>query len=66
MTAAMLTVAEAADRLKATERYVLDELRRKNLRGTKLNGKAGWRVSDDDLQRYIDARANLSKVRGRS
>ena len=60
---ALLTVADVAARLVASERFVADELRRKHLRGTKLPGKAGWRVSEDDLQRYIDARANLAKVR---
>lgn len=63
---ALLTVAAVAERLGCSERLVLDELRRKQLRGSKFPGKAGWRVSEDDLQRYIDARANLSKVRGRS
>lgn len=60
---ALLTVSQVAERLDASERYVLDELRRRALRGTKLNGRAGWRVSEDDLQTYLDAKANVSKVR---
>lgn len=59
----LLTVSDVAERLAVSTRLIHDELRRKNLRGTKLPGKAGWRVTEDDLQRYIDARANLSKVR---
>jgi excisionase family DNA binding protein len=59
----LLTVAAVADRLAISTRLVHDELRRKNLRGSKLPGKAGWRITEDDLQRYIDARANLAKVR---
>jgi excisionase family DNA binding protein len=60
---ALLSVADVADRLGVSTRLVHDELRRKRLRGSKLPGKAGWRISEDDLARYIDARANLSKVR---
>lgn len=60
---AALTVPEVAERLKVSTRLVHDELRRKRMRGTKLPGNAGWRITEDDLQRYMDARANLSKVR---
>lgn len=56
----LLTVAEVAARLKCSKRFVLDELRRKNLRGSKL---ANWRVSEEDLQAYIDAKANVRPVR---
>jgi excisionase family DNA binding protein len=63
MSAALLTVGDVAERLGVSSRLVHDELRRKHLRGSKLPGKAGWRVTEDDLQRYIDARANLAKVR---
>tara|TARA_R100001230_G_C5642995_1_gene148906 strand:- start:167 stop:361 length:195 start_codon:yes stop_codon:yes gene_type:complete len=59
----MLTVAEAADRLRRSERFVKDELRRKNLRGIKT--PAGWTVLETDLDLYIDAHANVSQVRGR-
>lgn len=56
----LLTVVQVADRLQSSTRYVQDEIRRKNLRASKLNG---WRVSEDDLQTYIDAKANVSTVR---
>lgn len=60
---ALLTVSDVAERLGVSTRLVHDELRRKHLRGSKLPGKAGWRIHEDDLQRYVDARANLAKVR---
>ena len=56
----LLTVPEVAARLKCSTRFVLDELRRKNLRGSKMSG---WRVSEEDLARYIDAKANVRPVR---
>lgn len=59
----LLSVADAAERLGVSVQLIYGELRRKQLRGSKLPGKAGWRISEDDLQRYIDARANLAKVR---
>ena len=58
-----LTVPEVAERLRVSERYVLDELRRRNLRGIKLAGRAGWRVSEEDIATYLDAKANVSRVR---
>lgn len=58
-----LTVPEVAERLRVSERYVLDELRRKNLRGTKLKGRAGWRVAEADVDTYLNANANVSRVR---
>lgn len=61
MNTRLLTVKETALRLKASERFVLDELRRKNLRGSNLG--AGWRITESDLQTYLDAKANVSRVR---
>lgn len=60
MTTPLLTVKEVALVLKVSERFVLDELRRKNLRGSKAGG---WRVSEADLDIYLDAKANVSRVR---
>lgn len=57
---ALLTVEAVAQRLGCSERFVKDELRRKNLRGSKV---PGWRVSEMDLSAYIDAKANVSRVR---
>lgn len=56
----LLTVPEVAGRMKCSERFVLDELRRKNLRGSRLG--AGWRVDEADLDTYIQAKANVRPV----
>ena len=56
-----LTVAEVAAELRCDRRTVLAELKRKNLRGSLL--PSGWRIGRDDLDTYIDARANVSRVR---
>lgn len=56
-----LTPKEAAAEVKHSERFILDELRRKNLRGSK--GSAGWRIHKNDLDAYMEAHANVSRVR---
>lgn len=55
-----LKVADVARILDSSERYVLDQIRANNLRATKVNG---WRIDPDDLQTFLDAKANVSKVR---
>lgn len=55
----LLTVPEVAERLRKSTRFVHDELRRKNLRGSKVGG---WVVSEEDLQAYIDRNANVRPV----
>lgn len=61
MTGRLLTVKDVALILQASTRFVVDELRRNNLRGSKTG--AGWRVSEADLDTYLDAKANVSRVR---
>lgn len=56
-----LTVDEVAVELRCEPRAVLDALRSKRLRGTKPNKR--WLVTPSDLQTYIDAHANVTKVR---
>lgn len=63
MSAKPLGVKEAADYLGTAERFVLDELRRKNLRGYKLPGRAGWRIDQADLDTYLAAKANVRPVK---
>jgi excisionase family DNA binding protein len=63
MTHALLTVPEVAERLRMSERFVLDELRRKNLRGSRFGG--AWHVDEADLAIYIEAHANVRPVAGR-
>lgn len=60
----LLTVAEAAERLRMSCRTVADELRRKNLRGIKT--PSGWRITEADIDVYIDAHANVRPVTQRS
>lgn len=57
----ILTVPEAAAELRVSQRFVLDELRRKNLRGSKTG--AGWRIDPADIKTYLDSKANVSRVR---
>ena len=57
----LLTVADVAQILAASERFVLDELRRKNLVGVKSG--LGWRIAEADLGRYIEAHKNVRAVR---
>ena len=56
----LLTTQEVAAELKMSQRFVLDELRRKRLRGSKMGGE--WRVSEADLERYVAALANVRAV----
>lgn len=57
----LLTVAEVAVIINRSEAFVLRELRRKNLRGSKYGG--AWSVDEADLDTYLDATANVSRVR---
>ena len=57
----LLAVPEVSILLGMSERFVLDELRRKNLRGSRIGGT--WRVRRSDLNTYLDAHANVSRVR---
>jgi excisionase family DNA binding protein len=57
----VLTVPEAAAELRCSVRFVLDELRRKNLRGSKTG--AGWRIDPADIRTYLDAHANVTRVK---
>lgn len=59
--AALLTPAQVAEQLQVSEWLVKQELGRKNLRGIKT--KAGWRVDQADLDTYIDAQANVARVK---
>lgn len=61
----LLKVAQVAAELQCSEQFVREELRRKNLRGSKLGegDKVGWRISRDDLTAYVEAQANVSAVR---
>lgn len=64
MTAALLTPKEAADRLNCSVVTVKALLRKNELIGSKFG--MGWRIDADDLERYIEGKRNVAKVRGRS
>lgn len=59
-----LTVEDAAEHLRCSTRFVLDEIRAKNLRASKVGGR--WTIAPADLERYDDAHANVAPVRRRS
>lgn len=60
----LLTVPEVAERLRKADRFVLDELRRKKLPGSKYGG--AWHVEESDLTTYIEAHRNVSRVKGKA
>lgn len=61
---AYLDADQAAALLGVSTEYVLRELRRKNLRGAKI-GRT-WRLTAEDVERYVEAHMNVSRVRGKS
>lgn len=52
----LLTVAEVAERLKVQPLTVRRWLKRGDLAGIQLGDRAGWRISEDDLDRFLDER----------
>ena len=56
----MLGVRDITERLGVHENTVLRWLQRGELRGYRLGGRrAGWRVKESDLERFIEQRANV-------
>ena len=53
---AFLTVQEIAERLKVNEETVRRWLRSSELEGILLGDKAGYRISEAALQRFLDRR----------
>ena len=52
-----LKVSDVASRLSVSKETVLRWLRSGELRGARLGGtKAGWRISESDLQQFIRLR----------
>jgi excisionase family DNA binding protein len=52
----MLTVREVARKLQVTEESVRRWLRGGLLRGVPLRGRAGWRVPESELRRFLEER----------
>jgi excisionase family DNA binding protein len=51
-----LTVAQVAEQLQVSEVTVRRWLREGALHGRQLGGRAGWRVSVEELERFMRAR----------
>lgn len=60
-TPTLFTVDEAAEILRCSAYFVRDELKRKQLRGSKIGRE--WRIKPADLDTYVEARMNLARVR---
>jgi excisionase family DNA binding protein len=52
----MLTVKQVAERLQVHANTVRRWLDERELRGVKLGGKAGWRVRESELRRFLKER----------
>lgn len=59
-----LTVDEVATRLDVTAETVRRLLRDKKLAGMQISRRAGWRVRESDLERYIRSRTNIPDGEG--
>ncbi len=59
MPEVLLTVPEVATRLRVKPHTVLGWLQTGKLRGYQPGGtRMGWRISEQDLQKFLDASAN--------
>lgn len=63
-TPAYLSSEQVAAILATSTEYVERELRRKKMRGAKVG--RSWRITAEDVERYVESHMNVSKVRGRS
>jgi excisionase family DNA binding protein len=52
----MLTVWEVATRLQVHEESVRRWLREGQIRGVPLGGRAGWRIPEEELGRFLEER----------
>src|SRR5215218_2553088 len=57
-----LTVAEVAERLKVYPGTVKRWLRDGRLVGVSLGDRAGWRIAEADLERFLQSQRNVSPV----
>jgi excisionase family DNA binding protein len=58
MAARLMTVDEVAERLRVGAETVRRWLRLGKLKGARLPNKAGWRIREEDLDRFVDAYMN--------
>ena len=55
-----LTVEQVAERLKVSTWTVRRWLRDKEIEGFRLSDRAGWRISEESLARFVASRSNLA------
>ena len=60
-----LTVADVANRLKVHPATVKRWLRDGKLAGVSLGDRAGWRIAEDDLARFLRQQSNVAQVEER-
>lgn len=56
MNGALLTVAQAAERLHCSERTILDRIREKHLAASKPGRR--WVISENAISAYLEATSN--------
>jgi excisionase family DNA binding protein len=59
--AQLLTVDQVAERLQVNEQTIRRWLREGELRGVSFGGRTGWRISEEDLQEFLDRRREETK-----
>ena len=52
----LMTVDQVAKRLQVNEQTIRRWLREGELTGVPFGGRTGWRISEEDLQDFIDRR----------
>jgi len=63
MSAALMTTAEVAERLRTTSRQVTIRCAKGEIRASKEGRQ--WLISEDDLQDYLDEKANRPRRKRR-
>ena len=66
MDESMLTVSQIAKRLNVDPQTVRRWLRDEQLIGIPFGGKTGWRVSELELQAFLDRRRLAAKETGKA
>ena len=57
-----LSVGEVAERLRVHVETVRRWLRSGELRGAQLGGKSGYRITEDDLEAFMDQKYNRPRI----
>lgn len=63
MSTELLTVPEVMAHLRKQYRFVINELKRGNLRGAYYGGQ--WHIKPEDLAAYVEAHMNVRPVEKR-